>query len=302
MAVDLKGMPAGLINELLEDVRAELPEFLAFEKFAKVKKVDKYTGSFYRWDTPVGVASKQQRKAKVARDAPTPLGNLEMGDKAYKCGTYKWGNPIPESALDELETVENVRDDLMMNAAQQALTEYNEEIARVLKGQDSVETLTQKTCTDWTNATTGTPIFDIDDVVKRLRGGGKLIAVMGYDVALALSVHPQVTGAKAGSGREYGDFQLVRETLAARRISEVYIDGTAIQSGEPNAERNYAGVYDGVMYIGTASNLIAPQFRPLSFKVWEDPDKDVFVYKQWHEHAFVRSYAENGYYLSGILG
>jgi hypothetical protein len=304
MGVDIGSLTPQVFEEFLEDHATELAPLLSFEQWADVRNVTSRKGKIPRWLTPMDLPSDQHRTSKVAPGASTPRRNADFGYIDYECFDFKDGLDIEESLEAELETYTDVSNKLTRNTVLKVLADFvRGEIADMLLGNGTSgeeRDLTEKSVSNAWDTANGTPLDDIDDVVKDLRGGD-LQAIVGYDVALTLSKDPDITGSAAGSGREFVDFSGVRSFLQARGISQVIIDGTIEQTTEPHFTRSYGGVYDGVFYVGTRGNIVIPRLKALEQMVWTDMDRDVEVYKAKHSHGAVRSYAEHGYYFSGIL-
>lgn len=259
------------LMEILDDHRTDLAALEGFKQFSHVRPVKAMKGSLYLWDTPVGVPSSGGQTSKVSPGQPTPQGNLGLGTVDYTCHEFALDNPLPKSAQKEIAAISGADlSELVRNASLKVLRDFNADIATLLKGDDADYAITERTINDKWDTSSATPIEDVDAIVKALRGGGELTAVVGWDVASALSKAAKITGSSAGSGREYVNFEGVAMFLRERGIKNVWIDGSAQQNGEPNFARSYNGVYDGVFAVFPRNALITALFTDLDNDVFED--------------------------------
>ena len=292
-----------LLDEMLQDHMVELGALMSFEQWADVSDVTTRAGKIKKWGTPLGVPSNRHRTSKVAPGAPTPKGNTSLDDIDFACEDYKFGEDLDRGAEKELQTLDDVSNKLVLSSTKQVLRDFNADIADMLLGNGTSgndQDLTEKAVSNAWDTASGTPIDDIDDIVKALRGA-MLEVFMGFDVAQALSKNSQITGDAAGSGNEYIRFQALVSELISRGISRVIIDGSVQQNTEPDYARSYAGIYDGVFTLGVRGNIRVPRFIPLEQSMYEDKDRDVKCYKAMMAACVRRNYAEHTYYFSGIL-
>jgi hypothetical protein len=298
---NLGSLQQGLLDEIMADVKSELSALRTFEQFCDVRPVDKRKSSIYLWNTPLEIASDGNRTSKVAPGANTPEGNSALDTREYKCDDFKYQQALEEGAEKEIQSVDDVRNKLALNASQKVLLDFNKEIKNILDGTDTTQSFTEKAVSNPWDGASGTPIDDIDDVLKALRGVGQVDCVMGYDVMQALSRNDQITGAGAGSGNEFVLFNQVVQYLMSRGVARIFVDGSTVQNGEINYARSYAGVYDGVFSLFQRGNLMVPDFQQLRADVYEDRNKDVTYFKAKHSKDVIRGYEAHGYYFSSIL-
>lgn len=299
---DLGTLSPQLLDEMLQDHMTSLEPLLAFEQWAKVKDVKTRSGTVKKWGTPMGLPSNGHRTSKVAPGAPTPRGNSALDDISYKCDDFKWGEDIEEGEEQELETLEDVSNNLVGASAKKILRDFNADIASMLLGNGTSgndQDLTEKAVSNAWDTGSGTPIDDLDEVMLALRGA-ELDILMGYDIAQILSKNSQITGDAAGSGKEYIRFQAMVSELISRGASRVIIDGSVQQNDERNFARSYAGIYDGVFTVSIRGNIRVMRFKQLMQKILVDDDCDVTTYKAMMSACTRREYKEHTYYFTGI--
>ena len=297
---DIGSLASVQLNELLEDHKADLQGYLA-RRVTRLRKVVNREGSVYRFETPLGMSAKLQRKVKHAPGTPSPQGNSAMGTRGYRIDSYSWKEGIDHLAEKELGQIEEALQDLSGVCSHMVLGALDRELATILGGGGSADTfddLTEKVVnTAWDNG--GNPTNDVDDVVKKLRPGSRgLMAVCGYDVALALSKNDQVIN---NADQEHTDFSGVRNFLRSRGITEIHIDMGVEQDGEREAARSYAGIFDGIFYIGTADNLIRPEVNDLDLDTFRTEDPRMNYFRASGDWDITTGYAAHGYYFSGTL-
>lgn len=262
------------LMEILDDHRTDIAALEGFKQFTQVRNVQAMNGKLYLWDTPVGLPSSGGQTSKVAPGQPTPIGDLGLGTVDYSCHEFAFANAMPKTAGKELASMSGGDlSELVRNSSLKVLRDFNADIATLLKGNDSGYAITEQTISNKWDTSSATPIEDVDAIVKALRGGGELTAVLGWDVASALSKAAKITGADAGSGREYVSFEGVAMFLRERGIKNVWIDGSAQQNGEPNFARSYNGVYDGVFAVFPRNAVITAMFSDLNNDVYEDKSR-----------------------------
>ena len=295
MTLNIGKLPEGLIREMMTDVRSNLANLLQFEQFCDVRSVDVRQGALYLPITPLEIATDGHRTSETAPGAPTPRANTEISMFSYKCQDYKWMVPLEEGAEKELSAFD-ISTKFLEQASSQTLWDFNKKIASTL----NTLTLGSTGSGAWdTNG--GKPLTDIQPAIKNLRGLPNLCAVMGFDVAQALSLNPQITGSGAGSGTEVKSFSAVIDMLTSQGITEVYIDGSTAQTADARKARAYKGAYDGVFAVFAKGNLFSARFQDLRVDVVEDKDRDERGFKAKHSHSIGRAYQAHGYYWTGIL-
>lgn len=304
MPVNVGSLSSDLLDQFLEDHQTEVAPLLAFEQWCDVRdNIRAMSGDIYLWNTPLGVPSDGHRESKMGLGEEAPESNDDFGTISYKCEKYGRQRTIPDELLSELETYEDVSNKLVRANVLEALFGFNNaELADMLLGNGASgddRDLTEKAASNPWDTPSGTPLNDIDDVVKELRGSN-LQAIVGWDIAQILSKDPDITGSDAGSGEEYTTFGGVVNFLRARGINQVVIDGSVAQDGQRNFTRSYKGTYDGVFYVGVAGNIIVPRFQPITQKAWSDDNTDSQKYKASMLGCGRRAYAEHGYYFTGI--
>lgn len=298
---DLGTLSPQLLDEMLQDHMTSLEPLLAFEQWTKVKDVSTRAGTMKKWGTPIAIPSAGHRTSKVAPGSPTPRGNTSLDGISYKCDEYKWGEDIEEGEEKELQTLDDVSEDLVGASAKKILRDFNADIADMLLGNGTSandQDLTEKAVSNAWDTASGTPIDDIDEGLLALRGA-EIDIFMGYDIAQILSKNSQITGDAAGSGKEYIRFQAMVSELISRGASRVIIDGSVQQDSERNFARSYAGVYDGVFTLGIRNNIRVMRFKQLMQKILIDDDRDVKTYKAIMSACSRREYKEHTYYYTG---
>lgn len=298
--IDLGTLAPQLLDEMLQDHETEIAPLLTYEQFCDVRPVTKRQGSLYLWETPMGLPSNGHRSSKVAPGAPTPKGEATLGTVDYKAFDYKWEIPIEEGAESEISTLTDVSNKLVKVSNMKVLRDFNDDIAELLRGNDADWTINTLAAGNAWDTSNGDPVKDVDTVVLKLRGMGSLVCVIGYDVALEITKNLKITGAAAGSGREYVDMEQVTSFFRARGVAHVIVDGSVQQNAEARQAREYTGIYDGVCAFFPKGTLIAPEFIKRYQKIRRDDDLDVIAYKAKMAQDIVRAREAHVWTLSGI--
>lgn len=303
---DIGSLDRVLIDEMYSDIRVNLDQAAAWTKISEVKPALYRKGETRLWTTPLEVAQGGARTSKVAHGAATPKGNTSLSTRPYTIEEYRYGLPIEEGAENEINTFDDVAQKFALSTALKVYRDFALDVRELITGQDTGNTITQRSLTGnaWNAGTPGDPLVDIDFILRQLRGAqDQVCCLMGYDVALALSRNPFFTGAQAGSGRTFVDFDMVRSVLRSRGVlGEIVIDEFVQNNTESNYARNFNGVFDGVFYLGVRNNLKTMVFQELTGDIYEDKDTRTKTWRSYHESDIVRGYANQSYYISGTVG
>lgn len=288
-----------LLKEMVKDVEVELSALLQFREFGDVRFVTAAEGLVPLFTTPILISDSTQG-AGIALDAPTPSTNFTAGSVEYKLLKYGQQIAISEAAEIDLGSLTDIRDKLVKSTMIDAYSRFNRHVASRISNTTTYVTAKAASVDEW-DQPNGVPITDIDAVLKQLRGG-QVDAIMGYDVALALSKNPQVTGQPAGSGHTFVDFDQVRMILQSRGVTNVYIDGSKETGSQRNYTREYAGIYDGLFILNVRGNIVCTeQTGSLRTKMWNDEERDVNMFKSVFNADCITGYKANTVSFTGIL-
>jgi len=305
MPFDIGSLSTELLDEMLEDHKTTLAPLRQYERWADIQDNAKLDSKVYKHVEPLELPDDGHRSSKVALGTAARRSQVSYGTVPYKIThEYKHEISMLDVAREQIETIDDVSNKMVLKSNLQVLADFNRDLAGMLKGNGSAgqyTDFTERSLTGntWDAGTPGNPTPDIDAIVKALRGGN-IVCSCGFDVAQVLSRNPYVVGSDAGSGREQAGFDVVRQYLLERGISEVFFDATVEQASEGHYGRSYGGIYDGVFAIFTRGNPLVARVKALTQYTYHDNSTHEDVYEARLIQTHKRAWAEHGYYIDAL--
>jgi len=282
------------LDELIVTHRGEMSQFWGINgQGVRIRPVPAKHGVIRKLGMANGRIAVQSpvRDSLVAKGDQTPKGDLKDSKIPYTTDEYRFAFGIDEvDTLDQDAFRAEVQSIMKDNCGLQVALDIEKGLNIILKGDGDDTTLnTQKVDTRTLLAAErfDNPDSDIIGQIRdEVRNRGVSNLHMDWNIASAMTMHPQLTGAVAGSGVTYLGFEALYSKLRDAGISQIFIDGVQYHEGPREFSYNQQFLHTGVFCLSTPDNIVWNQQKAIAYDEYENPDT--------MEH-YVRAHAVGGW-------